>query len=315
MWGLACITKSILNNYSSQSISYVLDSQYLDWNTTFPAIFVCPIAGSSSTRTSGDKGKIEENVGKFVYESTKRVNCDYNTTMEKLCEDLDHDALMSAYYELNVSNVIEDVSFLDSRLSVQDTFKFKRTQIGPCFVANQYDVSMGTTFDKLLKFNRTIGPGSFKFLLKKKATIFILPPEAIPLLNTESALKLSILNKNHEAVFTTREIWNDRALFRRSPEKRLCRFPNEVETPLKPFGAYSLNSCQQECMNRLEMTVANCTTHLMPEIFRKNYCGYKGLQVISELPSFNFEDQGITCRCLRSCYDFDYEVLIDADIP
>lgn len=44
------------------------------------------------------------------------------------------------YYELNVSNVIEDVSFLDSRLSVQDTFKFKRTQIGPCFVANQYDV-------------------------------------------------------------------------------------------------------------------------------------------------------------------------------
>lgn len=62
--------------------------------------------------TSGDKGKIEENVGKFVYESTKRVNCDYNTTMEKLCEDLDHDALMSAVrisifmFELNDFNYV-----------------------------------------------------------------------------------------------------------------------------------------------------------------------------------------------------------------
>lgn len=43
------------------------------------------------------------------------------------------------YYELNISNVIEEVTYLDVPLEVTKTFKFLRTQAGPCFVANQYN--------------------------------------------------------------------------------------------------------------------------------------------------------------------------------
>lgn len=72
--------------------------------------------------------------------------------------------------------------------------------------------------------------------------------------------------KNCGLFLKSREIHNSDEVVNKPPEKRLCRFPNEIPSSLKPFGHYSLNACLQECIHRLEMSAANCTTHLMPEI-------------------------------------------------
>lgn len=36
---------SLLTNYRENSVSFLTETTYLDWNTTFPAVTVCQIAG------------------------------------------------------------------------------------------------------------------------------------------------------------------------------------------------------------------------------------------------------------------------------
>ncbi|CAD7084626.1 unnamed protein product [Hermetia illucens] len=217
--------------FLASSLAFTLDTLYLNWNTTFPAVTVCEIYNgeknwdiSENYFGVGRDHRIDDYVADITFFSGKCHTCSY-------CEDI---ACPTNFEEL-ISNfrtacrqLITNCSWIGEPFDCCSEFRPLNTEYGLCYSFN----SLQTEPYSDLKFinNRETGPGSLRFALSEDTQIHVHPPNDIPYMMSEGVIRETVLwGSSKEIIFNAVEILNDPAVKIFSPEHRKCRFYNEIE--------------------------------------------------------------------------------------
>lgn len=320
--GLYQILTASIRSLNEQSISFTLETTYLGWNTTFPAVTVCELYNSEkiwdiATEIYGNNrnNQIDEFLGdvSFFYGTcfscasicmlNNNSECPKNLTyiVEKFrakCEEI--------FVECSWNNVIFDCC---------SNFLPLETEFGLCYSFN----SKYTKSDHLhLKTsNQKQGVGILEINAAQDYEAFIHPPEDVPFINGELDMKSTILVEGaYSITFSTIEVTSDNDVEQVSPAVRNCRFPFEKPEELKAYSMYSYSSCIVQCHIDAQIRLCNCTHHLMPSPYKDRFCDISGLKCLSDnystltaLRAKESNKVGLDCDCQPACDEPEYSLI------
>ncbi|KAK9499911.1 hypothetical protein O3M35_002850 [Rhynocoris fuscipes] len=314
------------HNFQHNAVSFVVETTYLDWNTSFPAISIC-----------------ENEAPDKLFESAERLfGEDRNMNMDFFLRDITFfdGTCTSCTTHCGVTfNCTEDIEKLinEVRAPCNQFLDFCRwngkpfdcckyflpvvTELGICYTSQSFHTS-GMNVKEYLKSNRKTGPGRLDLTLYEAAVVYIHAPEDVPYINHPQEEK-AVLNWGNilSLRFQVNEIENDPALRREvSVEQRNCRFPDENDIPM--FKYYSYSTCVTYCRARAQIHYCNCTHHFMPKLPGIKTCTIEGLscltkysETIRALRTEEIGNKGLVCNCIPSCLEPEYTVVSKIELP
>lgn len=269
-----------LNNFRSTSIN--LDTNYLDWNNTFPAVSICMAKGRSTKKIenymqeywTANKQPVPPRAIRHyraiqslmfinIQQPLDGVNVDNCLEFNETC-GFDMDILKRALFPQTCSDFITHVKFLGLEIPCEDIFKLHHTEMGDCFTANSL-YSNGKelkNFQQLpLRYSnrgnieRTleIHYMDIEFVIYK---LYFHSPEELPHGNLEGHGLRKALASTYIALKTT-EMRNQVGVSEESIEARQCRFPDEFLNEHKL--PYSISNCRFLSRWQRELRDCNCT--------------------------------------------------------
>jgi hypothetical protein len=167
------ILSGSLKEYGSKTTSINLDTNYRNWNNTFPAISICMIKGRSTQKIQDfmtNYWQINnismEKISPRIYRSIQSLLfIDYQQPLDGIsignCDDfnstcgVDIEILKKTLLPQNCSDFMTSFKFLEREMNCWNFFKIQRTEIGDCFTANSlYNENKLMTYHQLpLKFS------------------------------------------------------------------------------------------------------------------------------------------------------------------
>ncbi|XP_034254431.1 uncharacterized protein LOC117653133 [Thrips palmi] len=319
--------------FRDHAVSFVSETAYLDWNTTFPAVSVCETESPDKLYESATK----------VFGTDRNRNLDFFLrdivffdgtcrSCSTQCSSRPDDGGMKCRDDfMTIIDLVRSTCpglLIKCRWNGQPfdcckNFLPLQTETGLCYTINslhnRYKPN-GTPVNKDLVeliSNRMTGPGTLEFMAKESIKIFIHAPEDVPNFNHPQDEKESLFwGLNFHMRFSVTEIENDPQLTDVSVEQRNCRFPHE--NPLNLHNKYSYSTCIVECHARFQMQFCNCTHHYMPNMrnMKVQTCGVEGLACLNshseELRSLKTSwssKPGLACDCVSSCTEPEYSVV------
>ncbi|XP_031769715.2 acid-sensing ion channel 1-like [Galleria mellonella] len=304
-------------------IGFGLDTRYLTWTTTFPAVTVCEIYH----HRTAEKKLVER-----YPNQTKTLNSDYkkhlsaivygryNNNIRKLeqtcggvipCDLPWRD--MANNIRLQCSEMLSDCSYNNVEFGCCDKFHIVDSEYGPCVSFNTLqNVKAGV--DDLYTVNITTGPGVLQFRLLSNAEVSVHSPEELSTNQLSIKYKFEVmlyLANRVEYLFSLVETENDPMLQSEDLATRRCRFLTELpKDPLYVYPVYSFGTCY--LVHETNHLFEHCgCVHPIRDIFYKNkFCNYTGLNCISlvqehEKLKADKDKNTMTLDCLPSCDEIE----------
>ncbi|PSN43586.1 hypothetical protein C0J52_16722 [Blattella germanica] len=258
---------STWDDYQDNSISFVPDTNYLDWNTAFPSVVLCPPSLNQNLTYAYIREKFGD-LSQSIQEKllrTYQAIADLQTQSDlKRCQNKKKSKFKPITEDhcpkSNLSNFI-----LSLTVSCQELFE-KCVWYGKEFDCCKYFLPIRFKWDKFLNMysNRTTGPGTLRLETKSAAEVMWFSNEEIPTFNTEKNKRIRLTEGITNYVFiTVAEVDNDEGVRNVEIAKRKCKFPNENKG-LTLFKEYSFSTCLLECRKNIELEICNCTSPLLP---------------------------------------------------
>ncbi|KAG8323116.1 hypothetical protein J6590_009761 [Homalodisca vitripennis] len=319
--GAGVVLRGNIYNFENNAVSFVMETTYLNWNTTFPAISVCEVESTDKLYDTGER----------MYGPDRNMNLDfylrdiafyYGTcyTCSAHCgktincsQDFDH---IIKEVRSPCQDLIDYCKFNGKPFKCCRYFRLLETEKGPCYTINSMHLKKPKKFPLDMTSNLKTGPGKLEFTAFEKIKIVLHAPEDVPFLNhpqqeQEVVPWGNILN----ARFMIKEIENDRYVKEVSVGQRNCRFPSE--NYLRSYALYSYSACVVDCRAQAQVEHCNCTHHFMPKIDGVHTCNLTGLiclsnvsETLRSLRTADYtEKQGLVCDCLPSCTEPEYSVV------
>ncbi|XP_073848122.1 pickpocket 29 isoform X1 [Musca autumnalis] len=292
-WNILSIFVLTIKRYFSDSISIGIETTYLQWNNTFPAVSFCLTKNRSSGRVNDFVAaeNIPHKVSRAIY--VKNLH-DYMFTnpnnfhfKEDYCDGLNSTCgvdILRLRREILPSSCqffMANVSYLGKVVeNCEDIFKFHQLEMGYCYLAN--NILDYKSFDNLpLKFDISNREKSLKVHLRGgfiwKYEMYVHSPDDLPYFNsiTYDAFSDPTIYR-----FNVEEYDNNPDVKEEALQQRSCKFPNEKD-PGSPWH-YSFSTCMSYLRIKFELDQCNCTHFTSPEKYKPFYCDTKGLRCISD---------------------------------
>ncbi|KAJ1525493.1 hypothetical protein ONE63_010302 [Megalurothrips usitatus] len=314
--------------FQYHAVSFVSETAYLHWNTTFPAVSVCETESPDKLYESATKVfgvQRNRNLDFFLrdivfFDGTCR-SCSTQCGSVMECRD----------DFMNIINLVRSTCpalLINCRWNGEPfdccrNFLPLQTETGLCYAINSVHNRHHPNGSRLhsdlvdLISNRETGPGTLEFMAKESIKIFIHAPEDVPNFNHPQDEKESLFwGLNFHMRFAVTEIENDPQLLDVSVAQRNCRFPRE--NPLTLHNKYSYSTCIVECHAHYQMKFCNCTHHYMPNMRGMNVttCDVQGLaclnthsETLRSLKTSWSSKPGLACDCVSSCTEPEYSVV------
>ncbi|XP_066999983.2 sodium channel protein Nach [Anabrus simplex] len=313
------------NAYQYNAVSFTMDTTYLTWNTSFPAVSVCEI----DFREMSDKvfSYADEKFGKSRDMSI--VGClrdvAYFTGKCFSCPSCNR----SYFHPSEFTRIVEEIRAPCSELLANcvwngqpfdccSNFLPLQTEWGVCYVINSLQTRKYNSLDHRkpeLISNFSTGPGKLEFEANENIMISFHSPEDVPYSGMARAQYEDLmLGQDFAMIFQVKEIMNDPALRAVSVAQRGCVFPDEISLVSYPY--YSYSACLLQCRAEAQIKLCNCTHHFMPLRYNDTTCSIDGLMCFSrnldELNGLKVQGSlkpGLFCDCKPSCTEPEYNVV------
>ncbi|KAF7280154.1 hypothetical protein GWI33_006330 [Rhynchophorus ferrugineus] len=318
IYGLTQTLSSVYADYNT--VSFLTETTYLDWNTTFPAITVCQISGndfnlSQEAIGNEDPTSLEFFVMDILFFTGTCYSC------QTQCE---------ACSRVNISNVVSKLrkpchkvldvcSWNGNNFDCCEKFLPLDTEYGQCFSLNSMHTSQSGIINSEFLMNRVTGPGELTIKSKQDIRVYYHAPEDVPFINSDSNFRKDVLKgEYYEILLNVIEIENSKQVHSLSVENRECRFPEELPVNFKVHKLYSYSTCMVQCHAENHIRLCNCTHHLMPVYNTERYCDIEGLkcltdhfEIVNRIHAKGYNKPGLICECLPSCTEPEYTIVSD----
>ncbi|XP_036325013.1 sodium channel protein Nach [Rhagoletis pomonella] len=315
------VSVDLTNNFFTSSISFNLDTLYINWNTTFPAVTVCEIYNGEKVWDISEKYfgtnhdlQLDDFVSEVVYfrgtcttcDKCERIKCPQNFTE------------LLTRFRSECSQLLFNCRYINRRFNCCDEFLPIHTEYGICFTFNS---NQARKSDEIrFASNREIGPGNLKFDTSANIQLLIHSPIDIPLLSFESMIRETILlGSSKELIINVMEVYNHASVYQLSLDQRRCRFRHERTDWGRNAGFYdyySFPTCIVECVLVAQLQHCNCSSHLLVPSVTSNStavpaCDYRGLSCLTR----NYEEIQLmrkSCDCMSSCEEPEYNIVYNS---
>lgn len=277
------ILSRTMTDFSGKTTSINVDTAYLDWNNTFPAISVCMTKGRSTNhikdyllnywKTSSDPGPsrpirfyraIQSLLFINFHQPLDGVSVDTCLELNNTC-GIDIEITKKALLPKKCSDFMIYVTFLGKQINCEDFFKPHETEIGFCFTANSLysNGNSRESFDQLPLKHSNLEPldrslsirySDIEFVIYK---LYVHTPEELPHGSLEG-FGLRKAKAYSHLIFKTTEIKNQEDVKYESIEARQCRFPDEYLDE-KTKLHYSIANCNFKSRMERELDDCGCT--------------------------------------------------------
>ncbi|XP_046391545.1 acid-sensing ion channel 4-B-like [Ischnura elegans] len=307
------------NVYENNPISFVIETDYLRWNTSFPAVSVCEENNDGRVFEVADQllGKVHDyNLDDVI----KEISYFRETTfyINHYCVDnmacpqtgLQKIAVM---VRSPCEDVFESCRWNSVAFNCCSRFIPVYTEVGTCYTINSLH-DRGKELYPLMVSNRSTGPGVLDLEIKIPSRVHLHSAEEVPFLNSPEGTQ-ALEGAQVVKRFAVREVRNEEDVEWVDAELRRCRFPWEVvETA---YDHYSYGGCVVHCRVRHQLQKCNCTPPLIPGAGPESTCNMSGLlcltKVIGKLAvlksEWNEARNGIYCPCFPSCDEIEIDTI------
>ncbi|CAG9857939.1 unnamed protein product [Phyllotreta striolata] len=306
--------------FEENAISFVTETTYLHWNTTFPSISVCPIAGTEPEWDDKEEFTDEEIdvqkqfINDLVFFTGSCYSC-YDDC--ESCKIMNFTEKVLRYRK-ECNKIITSCKWSQIEFDCCEYFLPLETEYGTCYTLNSMHTKRRNIPFLDLTMNRKKGTGQIWFKSKEDIRVYFHAPEDVPFINSDPDQRRDVmLGETFNITISIIEINNDANVQNVPIYKRGCKFPWENDG-LLVHQYYSYSTCIVQCHVDNHLKLCNCTHHLMPYYNKRGYCDREGLKCLTD----NFEvvnrlhakesgmnKPGLVCDCLPSCTEPEYKVV------
>ncbi|XP_044729218.1 sodium channel protein Nach [Chrysoperla carnea] len=280
------LIKASYENYEYNSISFVMDTAYLEWETNFPAIIVCEVEGDRAEELAleiyGKGGGSPYSPDLFneigFFRGTASLIKDQCTEEENFEPCNINFTFISDKLRKNCTSLFRECFWNDVKIDCCKYFLPLQTEVGLCYAVNSLQTGK----------------------------------EEMPSLQIPDYQFKTLTGAKREYIVSIKETKNEPAVRNIAMKHRKCRYPDENYTKHQKY--YSLFGCVIDERIRQHHKLCNCTHHLMANA--KKICKLEGLLCISK----HFDDltvikpkwskkQGLAVDCLPSCVEDEVDVI------
>ncbi|XP_053605851.1 pickpocket protein 19-like isoform X2 [Plodia interpunctella] len=304
------ILQSIMALYSGEAVSYLMDTNYINFETPFPAVTICQSGDTGQTKNYIAKNNLPKSLTSFFKDASfwylkyckTSCTCQINVT----CVEDFLDAVRSI--RSPCSELMTDCWFGGKHFACCERFIPTPTEYGVCFTFNSRLNGNVTTL------SRRDGPvlPTLIYTVLEKFEIRVHSPEDMVSVAMENPLGQAMtipLVTDLEMIFKADITTSDKSITPLSPAARTCLFPSE-----KPdwtaahwnFSRYSFSTCMLYCRALAQYHYCNCTHHLMPAIRGLPYCGPHEIQCLSHHKEQFMNHE---CECPMACDEVNYKLV------
>ncbi|XP_072379246.1 sodium channel protein Nach [Diabrotica undecimpunctata] len=336
-WTICCVLSwiatglliySAYDDFKNNAISFVVDTNYLDWDTNFPSVVVCETDQQDNIAEITDKVfgdphdyNLDEIVKELVFYKglslyTLQIcgpdvpNRDKNCFVKNL--SYYHDAVRSP-----CQDVVQKCKWNDEEFDCCAYFKEIDTELGRCYGLNSLQTREKNPPKYKMVSNKKTGPGNLYLNIKGLTNLYVLGPLEIPSLSSLLADVIALApNLYYRRYFSIKEIDNQPEVKYVSIDQRKCRFPDESDLDVSRY--YSYSACCVQCRKKAQLEKCGCIHHLMPNTSFEYQCTLEGIKCLNEyyneisvLKASWSNRTGLVCGCLPSCNEIELSVIRD----
>ncbi|XP_045767968.1 sodium channel protein Nach-like isoform X2 [Maniola jurtina] len=309
-FGAGSVLQSSLQLFSTGVASYSVETNYLDWDTPFPAVTICDAATESDQVEQYLKQhKKSASLSQFYKDLVYWNNNKYC----KVCGGCKNDTC-----EENFGHGIKEIRYTCAELLTDcwwggkyfrccDIFHPVLTEFGECHVFNS--ALLGNK--SILTVNKVIGLPDLLFSASKTIDLTVHAPD-----DTLSAdygsicsgdtCKLNFI-REFEAIMKVEQTVNDPSVASLPISMRGCLFKEERPSLQGwPFQQYTYSACLLFCRRLAQVATCNCTHHYLADIFGTPACNVTGLKCLEE-NRINMKQY--PCDCPTACDETQYKAV------
>ncbi|KAJ0177928.1 hypothetical protein K1T71_006801 [Dendrolimus kikuchii] len=299
------LLKASLGLYIEDAVTYTVETDYLHWETPFPAVTICE--GRDINSSPVDEYLLTNN-----FSLNQKVFLKEVVFWQKYCKSTCRKCV-NCFKEFRdivlpmrteCEGVLGKCSWDEEPFRCCDRFLPQASEYGLCFTFNSDFYGNGT----IATISRKTGLSHLTFTALKTVHIKIHAPADVATVGLQNVLiKCETLSvpMDFETILQVEQTVTDPAVKSISPESRDCVFRNEIPAPMEywPFSMYSHSACMLYCRAMFQFKHCACIHHLMPDIPGLPFCNLNGLLCISDLQG---QISNITCVCPMDCDDLSY---------
>ncbi|XP_017130957.1 pickpocket protein 11 [Drosophila elegans] len=310
------VSVSLLNSYLSSSVSFNLDTIYLNWNSTFPAITVCEIYNAERIWDLSDSHfgvehdmHVDDFISEIVFyrgvcsscEDCPKLRCPANFTV------------LVDLFRTNCHQLLVNCSYLNELFDCCDRFLPLPTEYGLCYSFNSHQARKVSHVQ--FTNNRETGPGHLNFNAAADIQLYVHAPIDVPYQFSEGMIRETVLLGHYkELILNVIEVHNDESVQDLSLEQRRCRYGHEhVLERQGIYEFYSYSGCVVECTVLLQLENCNCTSHFMANPGQNSLpaCDYRGLICLTKIRDKIMTERK-SCECMSSCEEPEYNIIYNS---
>ncbi|CAH0583187.1 unnamed protein product [Chrysodeixis includens] len=307
----AKVLQAALDLYTTDAVSYSVETDYLEWNTPFPAMTICEQLNRARITKYLTKNNLPSSLATFSEDVSYRNQkiCKSCTTcvMNKTCV---HNFLdLSQGIRLKCEDLLTDCWWEKRPFKCCDRFSKIATEYGPCYVFNSR-----LTGNRTISINRRTGLRTFKFTATQDIAVRIHSPDEMITLASENIMSKCSnvpLMTDFDVILKAEQTISDLSVQRISPASRDCLFSHErpAFAHLWPFNIYSYGACDMYSRAMAQAEGCNCTHHFMPKLGNIPMCDIEGLACLYERKTIIDNIWTDNYHCPMACEEVSYKVL------
>ncbi|GAB0087900.1 uncharacterized protein DMENIID0001_022620 [Sergentomyia squamirostris] len=330
-YSTSSLSQRIWKRYQESPTVISMDRNMFFWNTTFPAVTVCPHRQIDDEKLSK---YLNENQKKFPTDEDRQEFSEFIQKLSRASFENFEDVPMNRTFEIESSDYMELIwnlswsfnpdlsSGLGSKLTLVETI----TELGICYsinsrvaVYNSFQYRKANSWHLIPSSTTvTVHPldGEIYAQLINLSTAYEVYFHAAMEIPDISKRRYSFDDAGYATVeLTALEIRTTADARDLSISQRRCRFTDEAGS-LQHSPVYSLNLCRVEC--RIQMALELC--HCIPHFYRSRtkrgrqypVCGFEGMKCLSgikdEIISLHSDTMKIKCKCEENCDNSNFFV-------
>ncbi|XP_019773445.1 sodium channel protein Nach [Dendroctonus ponderosae] len=340
-WVLSCSTSWYISitlmystwiSYQNNAISFMVETSYTEWDSKFPAVFVCDVKNDDKIATVSDKiyGDPHDYTLDEMVKELAFYDENYFFTME-ICGPHKRNPHPMCYLT-NISDIANQVQSTCSETFLgcawnKNPFECCKhfapitTDLGVCYGLNSIQTNHALKLQMIS--NRTLGPGSLQLELNGRKQVYILGPLEVPSTVTSKRDFIQVVpSSKTKRTFNLKDIENEPEVKSLNIHQRKCRFAEE--NYLDVINSYSYSACLMQCRKDAQLRKCGCAHHLMPNLTYEKHCNFSGLACLQQnLRELTVQKPpgstkiGLECSCLPSCMEIQLDVVTEEtfDVP
>ncbi|KAF5281881.1 hypothetical protein FQR65_LT14464 [Abscondita terminalis] len=320
------LMKASWYDFQNNAISFVVETNYLDWDTKFPSVAVCETDNQENIAATTDllfgdphDYNLDEMVNELVFFRGLTYYvlqlCGPNMASNPQCIK-NNFSQFESYVRSDCPNLFNKCLWNKVEFDCCTYFSKISTELGTCYIINSLQVKEKKPHYKMISNHRN-GPGTFYVELYGFNNVYILSQHDVPSLISSQADVIQISPHIHFRRFISlKEIANQPEVRDVNVNQRQCRFAEE--SYLDVYKYYSYSACNVQCRKDAQIRMCNCTHHYMPNTNISQQCDLIGLKCLNDhysdlavLKAYWASRPGLVCSCIPSCTDIEMTIIRD----